>query len=261
MSTLTVVVPCYNEASRGSAWFNFQNRLYKLLIQLKPIQAKVLLVDDGSSDNSVEVFNEFVKEHNLGSNWICLELETNHGKGTAVQYGLMAVSTDFALVLDADLSVAPEVAIEVMNKIQPGECYVGTRYAKGSEIVNERTPLRRFISFCCRHMVRIMFNLGVSDTQCGFKVLPASKCHRLTSFVRDTWVYDVEVLYNLKCCGIKIKEIPVRWENMERESTVRAANAILPSVLALFKLFSEKSYIKYYYSFLSDLRDELKNNN
>lgn len=244
MSSLTVVIPCYNEASRGSGDTSFRSRLSLLMNQLSVIEYKVIMVDDGSSDDSAKVFEDFVAENNLYGSWICLRQERNMGKGRAVLRGIQSSNTDFILLLDADMSVEPYRVVPLIQGIRHNECYIGTRYAVNSKIANPRTPLRKFISFCCKTLVNITFGLGVSDSQCGFKLLPRDYCDKLTDFSVDSWIYDVEILYCLKCQGVAIEETAVRWDNMERESTVRAINSIIPSVKALLVLFGKKPFIK-----------------
>lgn len=245
--TLTVIVPCYNESSRGIGPTSFESRLETIYNQLSQLDYKLILVDDGSTDDSVEVFNDFVEDYNLYGSWCCLESETNQGKGSAVLRGILASNTDYVLLLDADLSVSPYTVVKLIYSMRGNECYVGTRYAPASGIVNPRSSLRRFISYCCRVMVETLFGFGVSDTQCGFKLLPTRKCYELTDYTKNSWIYDVEILYNLKVQGVSIREIPVQWNNMEKESTVRALDAIVPSVKALFLLFKKKRAIKFHY--------------
>lgn len=242
--TLTVVIPCYNEASRGSGDKSFQSRLSMLYGQLMALDYQVLLVDDGSTDDSLEVFNTFVEGNDLANSWRAIHYEPNKGKGEAVRRGLAEVGTDYALMLDADMSVAPYTVVKLMNSTSSNLCYIGTRFAPTSKIVNKRSFIRRFISYCCRVLMSILFGLGVSDTQCGFKLIPTKYCKNMTSFVKDTWLYDVEILYNLKARGVVIKELPVRWENLERESTVKAIDSIVPCTKAAFLLFSKKREIR-----------------
>lgn len=248
MPSLTVLVPCYNEASRGIGVGTFVNRLRRIKMQLVSLDYRVLLMDDGSTDDSVEVFNSFVKSNGLGKTWRCVTSEKNRGKGDAVKRGLELVETDYVLLLDADLSVEPSNVVKLMETAAQNKCYIGSRYAENSKIVNWRPLLRRFVSFCCRLLVDLMFGLGVSDTQCGFKLLPTSACKEVTSYVKNTWLYDVEILYNLWCMNLHFIDVPVRWDNMERESNINAIFSILPSTWALFKLFFKKKAIEKQYS-------------
>lgn len=247
--TLTVVIPCYNEASRGTGVKSFYNRLAKVHAQLATLDYKVLLMDDGSTDNSVEVFRKFVRDNNVQGSWTCLSTDKNYGKGSAVWRGIEYAKTDYILLLDADLSVEPSAVIPILKEAWFNACFVGTRYAPQSVIVNKRSSLRRFISFCCRILVGLLFGINVSDTQCGFKLLPTVACKNLTTYAKNTWLYDVEILYNLKCRGVTIKETPISWNNMERESNINALGSIIPSTLALFKLFLKKGEIKKLYKY------------
>lgn len=244
MSSLTVVMPCYNEASRGSGNMSFRNRLELVRRQLESIDYEVMLVDDGSTDDSRQVYESFAEEYDLAETWHCMSMDVNGGKGRAVLAGLRSCTTDYALVLDADMSVEPYVVVKLINAIRGNECYIGTRYAINSRIINPRPPIRKFVSFCCKTLVNLLFGLGVSDSQCGFKLLPTVYCKKLTDFSAGSWLYDVEILYCMKSQGVAIREVAVRWDNMERETTVNALRSIIPSTKALFLLFSKKRFIR-----------------
>lgn len=240
MPTLTVVIPCYNEASRGVTERSFESRLAMLVSQLSSLDYRVILVDDGSTDDSVEVFMDFIEANQLEETWKLVRNEKNSGKGESLRRGIGLAETEFILLLDADMAVEPYTVVKLMQSVHEDECYVGTRYSATAKIVNHRTWLRKFISFCCRILVGMLFNIGVSDTQCGFKLIPTRLAKGATIYVKDTWLYDVEILYNLKCRGAVIKETPVRWNNLERESNIKAIESIIPSTKALFYLFSKK---------------------
>jgi len=86
----------------------------------------------------------------------------------------------------------------------------GSRYIQGS--TTNRPPLRRLTSQAYNDLVRLLFQTGVHDHQCGFKSFSRLLVERLAVEARsDSWFWDTEVIVLAKRMGFKIKEIPIHW--------------------------------------------------
>lgn len=233
---LSVVMPCYNEASRG----DFFKRLD--LVRKYASEYEVILVDDGSWDSSAYAFRHFVDMHGL-TNWRVVSYENNKGKGYAVKVGVDEAVGDYILIMDADLSVHPKNITKVVEIVNDRTCCIASRYRRGSCIVNRRSFSRRALSWCSRVAVKLLFGLKVTDTQCGFKIFPSDELKHSTIYTAGGWLYDVELLLNMKAMGVDIIELPVRWENMEGESTLKPLKAAVSSLSDLFCLLRNKRKI------------------
>lgn len=243
---LSVIIPCYNEASRGSGDTSLESRLEQILSHFSQYSYELHFIDDGSTDNSIREILDFINKHGI-TNWAVVRSDKNHGKGHAIHTGIQIANGDYCLIMDADLSTSLSRLNLCLKDLEPNTCIIGTRYSDKSVIVNKRKFSRRFISKISRILIQSAFGLGVSDTQCGFKVFPMKALHNSTSYVATGWLYDIELLMCMKYQGVVIKEFPVLWDNMENESTLQPVKAVLKSLDDLFALLSYKKSIKLRY--------------
>lgn len=239
---LSLVIPCYNEYSRGSGDNCLSSRLQRLRKELQKYgdEVEVIFSDDCSSDDSVLYITDFIEFYQL-SNWRCIVEEENKGKGNAIYKGFSVSKGDFIGFMDADLSVDLNALHTIYPCIDDSVCYIASRFSEGSSIVNKRPISRQVISKISRFLLTSLFSLDVSDTQCGFKVLPSSLFNDIVLYLHPSrWLFDVELLYGAKVRGVEIKEVPVIWCNNERQSTLNIGKAVLMAIADLFKIYKVK---------------------
>lgn len=134
MSTLTVIVPAYNE---GSGLRVFHQRLTAVLDTLA-LQCSVLYVDDGSSDDTYAVMTELRADPRVAT----LRLSRNFGKELALTAGLDHADADAVVVIDADLQDPPELIPTLVQHWQEGyDVVFATRASRAGE-----TGFKKFTS-------------------------------------------------------------------------------------------------------------------
>ncbi len=134
MSTLTVIVPAYNE---GSGLRVFHQRLTAVLDTLA-LQCSVLYVDDGSSDDTYAVMTELRVDPRVTT----LRLSRNFGKELALTAGLDHADADAVVVIDADLQDPPELIPTLVQYWQEGyDVVFATRASRAGE-----TGFKKFTS-------------------------------------------------------------------------------------------------------------------
>jgi dolichyl-phosphate beta-glucosyltransferase len=212
-ASLSVVIPAYNEAARLG---NTLPAVVDYLRQNLP-EAEVIVVDDGSSDETPELARRaFQDAGNLRTSVI--SYKSNLGKGRAVRLGLLAARGEVALFSDADLSTPITEAPKLIEPILGGECDVafGSR-ALNRELIGVHQPWRREQGGRIFNLVvRLATGLPFWDTQCGFKAFRMSVCRPLVEAATvDRFGFDVELLYLAFRAGLKLKEVPVRWDHNE----------------------------------------------
>lgn len=236
---LSVVIPCYNEMA------NLQKGVLdkvKSFLDKKKIVYEVLVVDDGSTDGSIEFIRHFAKE-NKGFSLI----ENNHtGKAGAVTAGILAAKGDVRLFADMDQATPIEEVEKLLPFFEKGyDVVIGSRMGqrKGSPLI------RRFISKANVILRKILVGLtDISDTQCGFKAFTGeaaekifttlAKTHHGFSHISGSSVtsgFDVELLFLAEKYKYRIKEVPVDWLYVE----TRRVNPITDSydgVIALLQI-------------------------
>lgn len=215
---LSVVIPCYNEAA------NLQKGvLYKVAEYLRGQKYlwEVVIVDDGSTDESTSLIDKFIKIH---PNFFLVK---NHhqGKAATVITGMLKAGGDCMLFSDMDQATP----IEEVEKILP---HLGEKYdiVIGSRDSQRRgAPLTRILMARAFMFLRsLILGIKITDTQCGFKLFkqkvvqdlfPKLKIYggglKQVSGSSVTAGFDVEMLFLAQKLGYKIKEVPVDWRYVE----------------------------------------------
>lgn len=210
---VSIVIPAYNESERIVAPLNTVLEF----ITATRRDAEVIVVDDGSSDDTAKVVERaFSAMPNIRSTVI--RYEKNRGKGFAVKTGLLAAKADVALFSDADLSTPIDEMSKLVDPILNDECDVafGSR-ALDRSLIGTHQPWRReqggrVMNF----IIRTMSGLPFSDTQCGFKAFNLIKFRPLLDVMKvDRFGFDVEFLFVANHHHLRLKEIPVRWNDVE----------------------------------------------
>jgi dolichyl-phosphate beta-glucosyltransferase len=179
--------------------------------------AELIVVDDGSRDSTAEAARSVFDRHpEIDSNVI--RYEDNRGKGFAVRTGLKAADADIALFSDADLSTPIEEMGKLVEPIRSGEYDVtfGSR-AMDRTLIGTHQPWRREQGGKVMNLIiRNMSGLPFFDTQCGFKAFNMVKFRPLLDVMTiDRFGFDVEFLFVANHHGLRLKEVPVRWNNVE----------------------------------------------
>lgn len=207
---LSIVIPAYNEAGRVGA--TLEDVLQYLDVEWAG-RAELIVVDDGSTDATVEVARRCLARES-GVPARLLRVEQNRGKGHAVRAGLLAARGRVSLFSDADLSTPITETPKLVAPILAGECDVafGSR-ALDRSLIERRQPWRREQGGrVFNRVVRLLTGLDFSDTQCGFKAFAADACRPVfRAATLDRFGFDVELLYVAQAAGLRLREVPVRW--------------------------------------------------
>lgn len=238
---LSVVIPCYNEASRG----NFKKRIEGVLKYLKKCESissfEVICVNDGSTDDTLNILQNF-------GNSIILISHNNKGKGYSLKRGFEICTGELCLMMDADLSVPLEYIEQFYLELRENKnlALIGSRRCDGAQILNEQSTIRRFIGKISRFITQKILGLDIIDTQCGFKMMRTKYVNNTIDKIHSNrWLFDIELLLYLQEQGIKLKETPVSW-GTELESTLNSFSALITSAyeLIIILITSKKNRIE-----------------
>lgn len=227
---LLIVIPTYNEEKiiekNILELFNFCQK------NLKNLQWKIIIADNGSNDKTIEKTLELSKKYK-GINFLNLKQK---GKGRAVIEAWKKEIADIYCFMDADLATSLQVINLAVKFIETNDIVIGSRYIKGS------TLQRPLIRICFSRFLNIFLNIflktKLTDTPCGFKFVNQKIVKDLLPKIKNCfWFFDTELLVLAEKEGYKIKEIPIEWrEKGERKTKVNLLKTSFNYLKEIIKL-------------------------
>ena len=202
----SIVIPAYNEGSRLGGTLD---KVLKYVAQ-RGWDAEVIVVNDGSHDNTAELVNSFAKQSPAVR---LIENSGNRGKGYSVRHGMLSARGRIVLFTDADLSSPIEEVPKLLQALTDGaDIAIGSRWLR-SELQTERQPLhRQLLGRIFNLMLRVTLGLRFRDTQCGFKAFRGKAVQTMFALQRiEGWGFDPEILFLAHKFGFRVQEVPVAW--------------------------------------------------
>lgn len=210
---LALVIPAYNE----------QNRLPRTLDRLaemadgEGLRVDVLVVDDGSEDETAARLLERPESSPSGNLSLALIHIKHRGKGAAVRAGMQRVSAPIVGYCDADLSAGPDAIMKVFAHMRQGsDMAMGSRGLPDS-VLDIRQPFyRERAGKLFNFVLRKLAGIPHRDTQCGLKLFRQDVAKQI--FVRqriDGFAFDVEVIALALSLGFTVDEVPIHWSHAE----------------------------------------------
>jgi glycosyltransferase involved in cell wall biosynthesis len=228
----SIVIPCFNEEARIGKTL----RITVDYLSASAPDSELIVVNDGSTDATATIARERLKSAQIATR--LLENFPNRGKGAAVRSGLLAAQRPIGLFSDADLSTPLEETPKLIEPIAAGAVDIafGSR-ALDRSLIGVHQPWRREqAGRVFNLLVRLSTGLAFWDTQCGFKAFRLDSCRPVLEAAHiDGFAFDVELLYLADRAGLRISEVPVRWNHAEgsKVSFFRDSLRMLREVIAL----------------------------
>ncbi len=220
MKFLTVIIPVYNESKRLHRIKKVHNYLKK-----QSYTSQILVVNDGSVDNTLELLKILKKELNFK----LLSYTQNKGRGFAVKTAMAAAKSKHKLFLDVDLSTPISEFRKFLPYLSTHTVLIGSRKMSGAKYLAKQSTARVYMGKFFTLLSRAVLGMNLTDFNCGFKCFSNQASKDI--FAKTTlnrWGLDCEALFIAKKLSIPIKEIPVNWTN-DPNSTVRFPRDIIYS--------------------------------
>lgn len=198
---ISVVVPCYNESE---ALPKFMEVLDGIIARMNYVDFQVVLVNDGSRDNTLEVMKKISADESVVK---YVSFSRNFGKEAAMYAGLAHADGDYVAIMDADLQDPPEFLEEMYKAVteEGYDCAAARRVTRKGE-----PPIRSFFARMFYKLMAKMSTTEVVDGARDFRLMNRKfvdallNCHEYNRFSKGMfgWV------------GFKTKWIA--YENVER---------------------------------------------
>jgi len=232
MIDLSIVIPCYNEASRNNLLHRL-NTLYNYMRYDTDIRFELIFVNDGSTDDTYATLNEFVQNNDGNVQISIISYDKNVGKGYALKQGIEKAEGVYTLMIDADLNIPLDNIQSFYKCICSDE---NPDLIVGNRINNYNTNItRKFLTKSARFCTTKIIGLKNSgDTQCGFKMFSTSKVQSILRYIKsDRWLLDIELILYMQTIDGQVKYIDVESKN-NLPSTINNAEALITSMKELF---------------------------
>ncbi len=215
---VTVIIPAFNEA----------RFIGSIILKLKKWPVEVLVVDDGSTDDTAEIARAAGAE--------VIRLGINQGKGVALNRGILTArqnKPDVIALIDADGQHLPEELGQVINPILQGEAdiTVGSRYLQNSS----NTPSHRKLGHKAFNMLTgVASGVRVSDSQSGYRAF-SPKAYDVLVFNSKGFSVESEMQFLASEQDLKILDVPVtiQYFDKEKRSAWRQGASVLNGILSL----------------------------
>jgi glycosyltransferase involved in cell wall biosynthesis len=204
--SLSIVIPAKNEANR------LPRTLQHILsyVRERDWDAEIIIVNDGSTDETSDVIRQFAKEN---SSVVQIDNLVNSGKGSAIRDGILRATGSIVLFTDADDSTPIEEAENLIQGIADGaDIVIGSRWIDRKMQTMPQPWYRRLNGRIYNLTLRTLLGLDLTDTQNGFKAFTRKAAKSVFAIQRiPGWGFDAESLFLAINLGLKIREVPVEY--------------------------------------------------
>ncbi len=207
---ISVVIPALNEAHKigrdvaaAAAFF-----------QESGMRGEVIVVDDGSTDNTAEAAGQTDVPAEVKVEVI--RLPQNRGKGFAVRTGVLASQGAVVLFADSGTCVPYRNALPYIRRIEAGvlDLALASRRLKETVILRNRPCRRRLLSWLFHQAAVLLAGLPrrITDSQCGFKIFRGNAARQLFEVCQTPgFLFDLEIILLAEKQGLRMLEFPVEW--------------------------------------------------
>ena len=212
---VSIVMPAYNEEKRIGRTLEVYSEYFERLKKEGKLDYEFLVVINNTTDRTEEIVLEHMRK-NKRIRYLNLK---PGGKGFAVLEGFKdALKRENEVIgyVDVDMATSPEEFWRLLREAENNSVVIADRYIKGARVYPPNTFRRLVVSRVFNILIRGLFFMPYRDTQCGAKVLKRRAVEKVLPRLKFSyWAFDVDLIYNLRKSGFRIKCVPTIWVDKE----------------------------------------------
>jgi dolichyl-phosphate beta-glucosyltransferase len=207
---LSIIIPAYNEELRIGVTLEE----IRSFITTSNLSVEVIVVDDGSTDQTIKVVNDFCASAKFCR---CLQQSVNMGKGAAVRVGVLNAAGALVLFADADGStpIAEVHRLIAALREEKAAVAIGSRALCGQGTRIRARMMRKLLGRIFNFFVNLLAVPKIKDTQCGFKLFKHDVVRPLFEKQKfPRFSFDLEILWRAHKLNFKVVEVPINWHHV-----------------------------------------------
>lgn len=202
---LSLIIPCYNEES------TLKNCVEScLLLKNHNIDLELIIVDDCSTDNSLEIAHQLQKDH---EEIVILQNKVNLGKGASVQQGFKVAHGEYVGIQDADMEYDPLDYLELLKPIEENKADVvyGSRYLR-SETRKVHYFWHTWMNKTLTFISNMFSNFDLSDMAACYKLFRRDVVEKITPMLKENrFSFDAEVTTIISRLNVRVFECTIHY--------------------------------------------------
>ena len=202
---LSIIIPCYNEKNTIEI---ILKKIIENLNNYKFLNYEILIVDDCSTDGTIQILKQLDKENKIAIHFH----DKNLGKGAAIHTALKHLSGEVVIIQDADLEYDPSDYHKLLTPFFEANAVVvyGSRFLGGGKYTRVHFfwhyLANKILTFFCN----LFTNLNLTDMETGYKVFKSSALKSIL-LKEETFSFEPEVTIKLSKKKFKFFEVPISY--------------------------------------------------
>lgn len=209
MNKLSIIIPARNESE------NLKLCIKEIADELikNGIKYEILVVDDGSTDNTSEIISNFAQNNTSVK---CIRNDGENGFGRAVRLGLDHFKGDAVAIMMADRSDSPTDLVNYWNILGRGyECVMGSRFIRGGS-VTDYPKIKLLMNRIVNTLIKYAFRIPTNDVTNAFKIYKREVIDGCRPFISPHFNLTVEIPLKAIIRGYSWKVVPISWKNRQK---------------------------------------------